>query len=118
MDFRKLFQAMRMRRNMYLMDDRFATVVAYVDGCNAATDGALLGGFRDWLHATRVGNVKPSLTWPAVLKFARGAQGDLTPEQNQQLIGDMFDALDEFLASHDHVFATTKVSPENSDTTI
>src|SRR5260370_5256112 len=106
-DFRQLFQAMQRRPSMYVLDGRFLTLVAYVDGCDAATDGALLRGFRDWLYPTRVGTSKPSLTWPAVLKFARGLQGELTQEEHERLIDDTFAALDEFLASHDHVFAVT-----------
>jgi hypothetical protein len=93
---------------MYVLDGRFLTLVAYINGCDAATGGALLRGFRDWLYPTKVGTSKPSLTWPAVLKFARGLQGELTQEEHEQLIDDTFGALDEFLASHDHVFTISR----------
>jgi len=110
-DFRELFQAMQRRPSMYVLDVWFLTLVAYIDGCDAATGGALLRGFRDWLYPSRVGTSKPSLSWPAVLKFARGLLAErgpsreLTKEEHEQLIDDTFQALDEFLAPRDHVFA-------------
>ena len=99
---------------MYVLDDRFLTVVAYVDGCDAATHGVLLQNFTDWLYAARVGPGRTSLDWPGVLKVARGldvdrrSYGDLTQQENAQLIDDLFGALDEYLASNEHVFEVAK----------
>ena len=112
-DFRQLFPAVQRRPSMYVLDGRFLTLVAYVDGCDTATGGALLRGFKDWLYATRVGSGQTSVGWPGVLEFARGLYEEreplreLTNEESEQLIDDTFQALDEFLASHDHVFAVT-----------
>jgi hypothetical protein len=93
---------------MYVLDDSFLTVAAYIDGCDAATGGTLLSGFDNWLFTTRVRPDRTSLAWPAVLLVARGLYNDrgpkleLTKEQNEQLVQDMFAALDEFLSSRDN----------------
>jgi hypothetical protein len=39
--------------------------------------------------------------------LAPNVRNELTNEEHEQLIDDTFHALDEFLASHDHVFAVT-----------
>lgn len=40
---------------MYLLDDRFATAVAFVEGYNAAFDGVPLAGFRDYVAHRVIG---------------------------------------------------------------
>jgi hypothetical protein len=47
---------LRRRRRMYLLDDRFATAVAFVEGYNAAFDGVPLAGFRDYVADRIVGH--------------------------------------------------------------
>ena len=44
---------------MYLADDRFATAVAFVEGYNAAFDGAPLKDFREFVAAQVVGHDSP-----------------------------------------------------------
>ncbi|MFI5495784.1 hypothetical protein [Actinoplanes sp. NPDC051859] len=54
---------LRNRRRMYLMDDRFATAVAFVEGYNAAFDGVPLAGFRDYVADRIVGHGSTTLHW-------------------------------------------------------
>lgn len=51
---------------MYLLDDRFSTAVAFVEGYNAAFDGAPLSGFRDYV-AAQILNGESSLHWSYVI---------------------------------------------------
>lgn len=51
MHFRNLFSDPRKRRRMFLLDDRYMTLVAFVEGCNAATDWQLLEGFGKWVSS-------------------------------------------------------------------
>lgn len=51
---------------MYLLDDRYSTAVAFVEGYNAAFDGAPLSGFRDFV-AGRLLNRESSLHWAYVI---------------------------------------------------
>jgi hypothetical protein len=103
-DFRKVFAAMRRARRMYVGDDRFLTTVAYVDGCNTATDGDLLNGFQEWLTA-KCGIDVGSNHWQAILLANRGlfeegrSLPELTKEQHDLLVDDMLAALHEFLST-------------------
>ena len=49
MDFRSLLQSVRHHRRMFLLDDRYMTLVGFVTGCDAATDWRLLDGFNEWI---------------------------------------------------------------------
>ncbi|TWD81832.1 hypothetical protein FB561_2955 [Kribbella amoyensis] len=51
---------------MFLPDLRYNTYVAFVEGCNSATEGVLLEGFGDWVHA-RILGVQTSFHWSAVV---------------------------------------------------
>lgn len=51
---------------MYLIDDRFSTAVAFVEGYNAAFDGAPLSDFGDFV-AARLLNRESSLHWAYVI---------------------------------------------------
>lgn len=68
---------------MYLLDDRFPTAVAFVEGYNAAFDGAPLSGFRDYV-AARILNSESSLHWAYVIastKVPEVLDGDTGIEQ-------------------------------------
>ncbi len=109
LDLRRQFQAVRKRRRMYVPDERFLSVVAFVDGCDLATNRELLRGFSDWLYVNGVRSGQTSLHWSAVLEIARGLRprSGLTSDQNEQLVQDLFEALDKFLADRKHVFAVS-----------
>ena len=79
----------------------FGTAVAYVEGCFAASGGRDL----DWAFSEWLG--EPSIAWDSVIvrrripEFQRDDRlyRDLPPEQDTTLLGDLFDRLDEFLAT-------------------
>ncbi|GAA4733818.1 hypothetical protein [Phytohabitans rumicis] len=66
MDFRDLFKQLGMRPRMYLPDDRFHTLVAFIEGCNAATDWKLLAGFNEWVATHTLGQ-KSSFHWSVIV---------------------------------------------------
>ena len=70
MDYRQLFEAVRRRPRMYIMDERFATFAAFVRGCEAGNDGQLLAGFREWLVVRRGGG--RNLAWEALVLHEAG----------------------------------------------
>ncbi|WP_157851713.1 hypothetical protein [Streptomyces monomycini] len=51
---------------MYLLDDRFSTAVAFVEGFSAAHDGYPLSGFQEWV-CTRIIGGRSSRHWAHVL---------------------------------------------------
>jgi hypothetical protein len=54
---------LRNRRRMYLLDDRFSTAVAFVEGYDAALDGAPLRGFGDYV-TERIAGHQSNISWP------------------------------------------------------
>lgn len=66
MNFRELFLELGKRPRMYLPDDRYHTLVAFVEGCNAATDWKLLSGFNEWT-AAQILRHESSFHWSAVV---------------------------------------------------
>ncbi|GIE84070.1 hypothetical protein [Actinoplanes regularis] len=74
---------LRKRRRMYLLDDRFATAVAFVEGFNTALDGAPLAGFQDYV-ADRILGRRSSLHWSYIvgsLEFPSLLEGELGIDQ-------------------------------------
>ena len=71
-DFAVLVRNASERPSMYLPERTFAAYAAYLDGFNAARDGAPLSGFREWL-ITRA-NTGNNLSWPALVQLI-GAAG-------------------------------------------
>lgn len=103
MDFRRLFADLRKRRRMFLLDDRYMTLVAFVEGCNAATDWRLLDGFGGWI-SHRILNAESSLHWstivaskwaPQVLREPRSER--LPAEAESRAADELLELLDEFL---------------------
>lgn len=66
MDFLELFDQLDSRPRMYLPDDRYHTLVAFVEGCNAATDWKLLAGFNEWVAAQVLGR-ESSFHWSVIV---------------------------------------------------
>ncbi|MEV4315954.1 hypothetical protein [Actinocrispum sp. NPDC049592] len=87
---------------MYVLDDRFSTVVAFVDGFNAAHDGQALAGFGE-LVADRVLGGPTGLHWAYVI--ANSLVPDMTgmrleeipPQFNAPLTNRLLDLIDEFV---------------------
>lgn len=88
---------------MYLMDDRFVTAVAFVEGFNLACGGQMLDGFQDWA-CERLVNGRMSRHWSYVLiekevpsGLEEGFSIDKIPhEMEVHLIEVMIDLLEEF----------------------
>jgi hypothetical protein len=55
---------------MYLLDDRFATAVAFIEGFSAAHDGNPLNGFQEWVCERILGGCSPR-HWAYVLASAQ-----------------------------------------------
>jgi hypothetical protein len=66
MDFRDLFEQLGSRPRMYLPDARYHTLVAFVEGCNAATDWKLLAGFNEWVAVQVLGR-ESSFHWSVIV---------------------------------------------------
>lgn len=90
---------------MFLLDDRYMTLVAFIDGCNAATDWKLLDGFNEWV-AARILGTESSLHWativaarsdPRLLEEPRSVP--IAPELESKAADDLLRLLDSFLAS-------------------
>lgn len=104
MDFRQLFSDLGKRRRMFLLDDRYMTLVAFVEGCNAATDWQLLDGFNGWV-ATQVLGTESSLHWSTVIAAKSDPQllveprtRPISPELESVASDDLLGLLDSFLA--------------------
>lgn len=90
---------------MYLMDSRYATLAAFVEGYNQATGGSLLDGFAEWLAIEVLGEPS-SLHWATLITHDRsaglGRRGasltDLDQEEEELLITTLMRRIDEFLA--------------------
>lgn len=66
-DFVRLVEGLRSRVRMYVPDDRFTTLVAFVEGVNTGTDGGLLRGFNEWLQQGLLRCVT-NFHWSAVIR--------------------------------------------------
>ncbi|MEV6369643.1 hypothetical protein AB0L86_22430 [Micromonospora musae] len=94
---------LRRRRRMYLLDDRYSTAVAFVEGYNAAFDGDPLSGFQDYV-AARILNRKSSLHWSYVIASTKmpalldsDARIDQIPAELEVELTDLLvDLLEEF----------------------
>lgn len=104
-DFRDLFQRVRRAPRMYLPGESYEAVVAFVSGCNTATDGRLLAGFQEWVSVRIPERPHVSASWAWIIAEEQSPGmlnkilRDLPDECNQAAIGRFFDLIDEFLAS-------------------
>lgn len=96
----ELFQNVRERTGMYFVEQTYASVSAFVLGFDAACEGGVLTGFREWL-VMRVGTGS-NLSWPALVLHAafpdeRNPQGAVkgAPAQ-RKAIDTLFDLIAEF----------------------
>ncbi|MCM1975253.1 MULTISPECIES: hypothetical protein [unclassified Streptomyces] len=88
---------------MYLLDDRFSTAVAFVEGFDAARDGDPLNGFQEWVCKRILGGNSPR-HWAYVLASSHvpgmgdgQASIDRIPRESEAgLIEAMLDLLEEF----------------------
>lgn len=99
---RELLDQIRKYPDLHLPDRNYVSAVAFLLGYDAAYEGGLLDGFREWLV---VQNDAPNnLTWPALLlHVALPNDGEpmesikQLPKANQRAFDLLFDSLFEFL---------------------
>ena len=106
MNFRQLFAELAIRPRMFLLDDRYLTLVAFVEGCNAATDWQLLDGFGNWV-SMRILGTDSSLHWSTVVASRRSPEllneprsGPIPSEVEAGAAKDLLEFLDEFLGTN------------------
>lgn len=100
-NYRELFALVRKRPLMYLLGADFASVVAFVEGCDHGNARSLLTGFQEWL-VTRVGCGSNLVWWSLVLRLSE-AEGEkspreMDPETDARATETLFQCLDDFLA--------------------
>lgn len=97
----KLFEQVRQLTSMYLPDTTYYSAVAFVSGYDAACEGGVLEGFREWL-VVRLGKGS-NLGWPALvlhLAFpdAVSPQGEQSrsPENEHHAVETLFDLIGDY----------------------
>jgi len=105
MDFSRLFRDVQKRPDAYGLNGGYREFVAFLNGCNSATGGRLLGGFSAYL-AERLGSGS-NLYW-ALLVAKMGVSpneirrvDDISGESERQVVSRLFAELLEFLESRD-----------------
>jgi len=101
---RSFFESFRKRVGMYVMENRYVAVASFVEGYDAACEGGVLVGFREWLIIRlRFGQ---NLSWPALVLHAafpdaQSPQDCLGVQENSELIAieTLFDLILEFDAA-------------------
>jgi hypothetical protein len=63
-----LFERVRQQPGMYLLQDTYAATAAFVQGYDAAYEGGLLAGFREWLVVRLM--TGSNLSWSALVLHA------------------------------------------------
>ncbi|MFF5056545.1 hypothetical protein ACFY1S_25515 [Micromonospora sp. NPDC000663] len=103
-DYRDLFATVRKRPKMWLIRGDFASVVAFVEGCNQANARTLLIGFQPWL-VTRAGCLNNHVWWSIVAHLTEPVGltnvRDTDPDLDARTVETLFDLLDEFLELRD-----------------
>jgi len=103
-NYRDLFTNIRKRPGMWLIREDFATVVAFVEGCNQANAQSLLTGFQPWL-VTQAGSFNSHVWWSIVAHLTEpvGPKNfrDMDAALDARAVETLFDLLDEFLELRD-----------------
>jgi hypothetical protein len=79
MDALELLDNLRRRPRMFIFDDSYLTMVAFVMGCDARAGGQLLEGFGTWCGG-RFGERQSSLHWAALIRRHVAATNPLDSE--------------------------------------
>jgi hypothetical protein len=99
-NYRDLFTNIRKRPGVWLIREDFATVVAFVEGCDEANVRSLLIGFQPWL-VTQAGCLDSHVWWSIVAHLTEpvGPKNfrDMEPDLDARAVETLFDLLDEFL---------------------
>jgi hypothetical protein len=98
MELRDLCFQLRSRRRMYVLDDRFSTVVAFVCGYDAALDGVPLRGFQDHVAKAVLGQ-QSNLHWSYIIASTRvpDVRIDQIPvDREGELTNELLDLLESY----------------------
>jgi hypothetical protein len=107
-DFRGLLQSVRLRRRMFLLDDRYVTLVGFITGCDAATDWRLLDGFNEWIADKILGH-ESSFHWSTIVAaktlphfLNEPRSGNTIPPADEPVVcDDLLMLLDNFLEARE-----------------
>lgn len=94
MDLAEACFHLRHRRAMYLMDDRYETVVAFITGLAAASDGQALAGFGERVADHVLGHSSPRVWW-SVLRDGDGTTDPLSDEAATEKLLDLLESFAE-----------------------
>ena len=98
--FRTVFENVRLRTGMYIVDATYESVAAFVLGYDIACEGGVLVGFREWL-IPRVGTGN-NQGWPELALYLAFPEADrrvpvrLTAEMQKHAIDSLFRTISEF----------------------
>ncbi|MFS0704450.1 hypothetical protein AB6N23_08005 [Cellulomonas sp. 179-A 9B4 NHS] len=93
MDLAEACYHLRERREMYVLDDRYASVVAFVTGLASASDGRVLEGFQELVQERLLdGRTTPRHWWAVVRDSVADGGADGDAEATTRLL----DLLEEF----------------------
>jgi hypothetical protein len=103
-DFAELLEQVRHRPRMWLADERFTTLVAFVDGVDEGNGRALLAGFNEWLAHQYLGHESSVAWWGLVGRAVRPGHiesrtyyGDLDENASEPFNAELFDRLLDYL---------------------
>ncbi len=105
MDLKRTLELLRDHPAVLGVDGSFGQAAAFIEGVNVGQQGGMLAGFREWL-VFRAGD-GANLNWRGLLlrlALPDGYQGGLaglSSDDEQKLIGMLFDQLGEFLAARE-----------------
>jgi len=88
---------------MYLPDNRFSTLVAFVQGVDVGVGGRLLAGFGDWIHDRLLGD-RTNFHWSVIIaaqalgvRQVDGLRELMTDEADRRAFAELMDQLSFFL---------------------
>jgi hypothetical protein len=94
---------------MLLLDDSYATMVAFIEGFNVALDGRPLHGFNDWVSrqvlqrqcGTGWSMVIASIYFPAALRDGEGSSSirEIPPDIQPRIKSELLDLLESFASA-------------------
>ncbi|MGH9120415.1 MAG: hypothetical protein ACRDYC_00480 [Acidimicrobiales bacterium] len=67
MELQALLAGLRSHHRLYLLDDRFASLVSLLDGYDIAKDNKALRGFQHWLAERFEKSRSSGYSWPALV---------------------------------------------------
>ena len=96
----QVFDAVRRRPGMYFQSPSYDCVAAFVQGYDAACDGRLLLGFREWL--VRQLGYGANLAWPALVLLVTFGSSSIPRDEADDAAGELaaidslFDLIERF----------------------